>query len=342
MRLESVVEFLESLPGSKPSMDGSQMAVMCPWCDSDGTSKPHLSVKLEVDSGEPMLYQCFRASCGKRGVLKTDDLRLLGCRDKDVINELAQHNLTVNPHLEKEFAPRESREVALVNLPVGNNAEKLAYIQQRLGLRLEYEHLQELKIQLSLLDMLRLNDIKKLSASKKTVRNLDVYCIGFISMFRDYMVCRDITPDLKTGARYYTYRISGKPDPNDLRIYCIPRTIDLMDPRAAVINVAEGPFSILGAYLNTDLGRDRPNSLWLANCGSQYEKTILTVCRQFGLLKVRINIWSDSEIKIGLYQKLKKGLKGHLDIRNLCIYYNRDAEDFGVPKSRIRVEEVTL
>ena len=115
-----------------------------------------------------------------------------------------------------------------------------------------------------------------------------------------------------------------------------------MDPHSAIINVAEGPFSILGAYLNTDLGRERPNNVWLANCGSEYTNTILRVCKQFGLLKVRINIWSDSEIKLNKYQKLYRDLKNRMNIRRMIIYYNRAAEDFGHAARNIEVQTATV
>ena len=324
--------------------DGVNVSFKCPFC-GDSNSDPdghHFSLKVDVDPGEPLRYQCFRASCGVRGALKTSTLQEMGIRDMAVITELAQYNKTVSKDFDTPFVTREARDYAIVNLPVGNNLEKLKYINRRLGTAMSADQLKDFKIQLSLLDLLRINDIKKLSVSKTAARNLDVYAIGFISMFSDYMICRDVTPDMKTGMRYYTYRISGKPDPNDLRIYTIPHEIDIMDPKSAVINVAEGPFSILGAYLNTELGEERPNSVWAANCGSQYINTILRVCKQFGLLKVRINIWSDSEISIGAYKKLYNSLKGRLDIRRMTVYYNDISDDFGHPKSEIKVREATI
>ncbi|MCM1230074.1 MAG: hypothetical protein NC489_08075 [Ruminococcus flavefaciens] len=270
-------------------------------------------------------------------------LEEIGITDQAVYNEVAAHNRTISPTFDRALKMGTKKDIRIVNLPVGNADIKLQYINNRLGTRLSIEELGEYKIQLSLLDMLRLNDINKLAVGKNHARALDVYCIGFVSMFSDYLICRDISPTGVTGKRYYNYQIAGKTSGKDaIKIYSIPRIIDIMDPKSAIINVAEGPFSILGAYFNTTLGDEHPNSIWLANCGAQYENTILRVCKQFGLLKVRINIWSDSEIQLGAYRKLYNQLRKRLDIRRMTVYYNDKAEDFGHTKQDIRIREATI
>lgn len=344
MRLPLLYEALSQFENFHESGDGRNISTRCPLCGGS-RSDPNdhtFSVKIDVEDGEPIYFQCFRASCLRKGVLRSDTLQEIGITNMDVLLEVANHNKTISAEFDKPFTVRQSRDYALVNLPVGNALMKLAYINNRLGTNLAVEDLKDFKIQLSLLEMLRINDIKQLSVKKSRAQLLDVYCIGFISMFKDYMICRDVSSDMKTGNRYYTYRISGRPDPNDLRIYSIPREVSLMDPKSAIINVAEGPFSILGAYLNTDLGAEHPNSIWVANCGSEFENTIIRVCKQYGFLKVRINIWSDSEIKVEKYEKLYKQLKDRLDIRRMIVYYNDKDDDFGHPRHSIKIREVTV
>ena len=341
--LEMLSQFLLDRNRSFQSGDKRQVYCMCPRCDSESTSRPHLSVLVDPEPTEGIKFNCFRASCLWKGAITTKILKNdFECSDPAVLDEVAQHNLNVNPYLEKDFDVRESREYAIVNLPVGNNKAKMRYIQNRLGVKLQYEQLKDLKIQLSLFDMLRINDIKKLAAGEGTSKMQDVYGVGFVSMFNDYLIVRDITPDNKTGRRYYNYSIAGKKDKGDIKLYCIPKNINLLDPRSAVINVAEGPFSILGAYLNTDLGGERKNNLWLACCGAQYESVIMRACKQFGLLKVRIHIWSDSEIKLAQYQKLYSKINDRLDIRAFFVHYNEKAEDFGHRKSDIKINTIKL
>lgn len=337
MKLPQLYAALRSMPNYRESSDGTQAQIKCPIC-GDSRHDPtaaHLSIKIDVKPNEPVLYQCFRASCQAKGALKTSTLQEWGITNLDVLTELAEHNRNVSKTFDREFVSKKQKEYTLVNIANEANQAKLSYLNRRLGTNLEAKDLKDLKIQLSLIDMLRINEIKRFSAKQDTVYALDQCCIGFVSMYNEFMICRDITPKMVTGKRYYVYRISGKPDPNDMRVYCIPTEIDLMDPHAAVINVAEGPFSILGAYLNTDLGRDKRNSIWVANCGAQYQNTILHVAKQYGLLRCHINIWSDSEIPLSQYTSLYKSLKNRLDIRSMTVWYNQAADDFGHSKKDI-------
>lgn len=342
MKLPLLSRALQAMDGYKESGDGSNCTIRCPFCGGSANDISSLSIKIDVKPGEPLWYQCFRASCGKKGAITSTTLQEMGITNMDILMEIARHNKAIGDNFDKPFYVRDAKNIVTVNLPIEDNREKLQYINKRLGTNLGIQDLSTYKIQLSLIEMLRLNNIRRLSVKQNAALAIDENCIGFISMYNDYMICRDISPDQKTGMRYYTYRISGKPDPEDLKIYSIPREIDIMSPKSAVINVAEGAFSILGAYLNTDLGCEKPNSVWVANCGSQYENTILRVCKQYGLLKVRINIWSDSEIKIGNYRKLYSKLKDRLDIRRFTVYYNDAADDFGHKRSDIKIREVTL
>lgn len=343
MKLPLLYEALCQLPHDISS-DGVQLTVSCPYC-GDSTSNrdaKHFSIKIEPDDKEPVLCRCWLAKCGHTGILKTYDLQLLGITDLAVISELSAYNRSINKNFDRFFVSRKPREFEAVNLSSQYNERKLAYINKRLGQTLTFSDLRDYKIQLSLYDMLNLNSIKRLAFSKDRCDLLDEFTIGFVSIYSDYLICRDITPNLMTGMRYTNYRIAGKPNPNDMKLYSIPREIDLLDPHAAIINIAEGPFSILGAYLNTELGTEKPNSVWLANCGSDYRNNILYITKRYGLLRVRINIWSDSEVKADRYRKLYQTLKDFMDIRAFTVYYNAKAEDFGHAKKDIRVEAVTI
>ena len=343
MKLPLLYEALCELP-HKLSTDRNQIMLRCPYCgdSTHNKSEKHFSIKINPADGEPVLCRCWLAKCNHTGILKTYDLQLLGITDLEVISELSQYNRNLNKSYDRIFIPRKPKQYEAVNLPQDYNEDKLAYINNRLGANLTFADLREYKIQLSLYDMLEINSIKRLAFGRTKCDLLNAYTIGFISIYSDYLICRDITSTLETGMRYTNYRISGKINPEDMKLYSIPREINLLDPHSAIINVAEGPFSILGAYLNTSIGTEKPNSAWLANCGSDYRNTILHICKQYGLLKVHINIWSDSEIKLDRYQVLYQSLRPFLDIRKFVVYYNRKADDFGHPKKDIKIEQVTL
>lgn len=354
MKLEKIVGFLKSLPVYSESTDKTQIYVRCPFCgDSRKDSKStHFSIKVDVREGEPMMYRCFQPDykCGAKGIFKTDTLQKLGCIDMDTILELSQYNASISKHLDANFVSKKAKDYQLVNLDNKFNRFKLTYINQRLGTKLNTSDLRDLKIQLGLAEFINLNNIKRLAFKPKMCEILDQYCIGFMSMYSDYIIFRDFSDDPIigsekqpiTGRRYTMYRTSGKPNPEDMKLYSIPTDIDLLDPNPANINIAEGTFTILGSYLNTDIGRDQRNNIFLANCGTGYKQTIDHICRQYGLLKVNINIFSDSEVPIFMYQKLYNAVKDRYDIRSFIVYYNDAAEDFGHAKKDIKIRKVTI
>ena len=342
MRLEKVCDFLKTQPRYRDS--GSQVMLKCWICNDSGKNdKPgNMSIKIDVEPGEPMVYHCFRSACGASGFLRTEDLQTMGCNDIDTLMELSAWNREVNPRLEKKFHAKENRGYQLVNLAISDNLGKLKYINTRLGTSFEFQDLRNYKIQLGLYEFLRINRINRLAFAEDKCDLLDEYTIGFLSMYSDYLICRDITKKIVTGNRYTTYRIRGKAKEDDMKIYCIPGELDILDPNPVDINIAEGTFSILGAYLNTNLRKKQKNQIWLANCGSGYKTTLLHTSRQFGLLDVNLHIWSDSEIKIGKYERLMQDAKDHMHLNSVTVYYDGIAEDFGHSKNQIRVESVEL
>lgn len=162
-----------------------------------------------------------------KGALRTDSLQALGCMDMDTIMELSEHNAHISKNFDKAFVTKTQRDYQLINLVNRDNAKKLEYVNRRLGMDFEMQNLREFKIQLSLYDMLNLNGIRKLSFSRKICDMLEAYTVGFVSMYKDYLICRDITPNLEMGRRYYMYRTSGVPDIEDMKIYSIPREISI-------------------------------------------------------------------------------------------------------------------
>lgn len=342
MRLEKVCDFLRTQPRYRES--GGQMQLACWHCgDSKNTNKPgNLSIKVDVEPGEPMAYICFRAECGATGILTTDDLQTMGCTDTDTLMELAAWNKQISPRLEKKFNVKQNQGYQFVNLAISDNKAKLDYINTRLGLNLGFKDLRNFKIQLGLYEFLKINYIDRLAFPQRVCDLLDKYTIGFLSMYGDYLICRDITKRMVTGNRYTTYRIRGKATEGDMKIYSLPTEIDILSPKPTNIHIAEGAFSIIGAYMNSGFKETKGNNIWMANCGSGYKTTLLHTSRNFGLLDVNLHIWSDSEIKLEKYEKLIKDAKPHMKIYSATVYYNSIAEDFGHAKSQIETRKVEL
>lgn len=343
MRLPLVAKFLQTVPRYKESGDRKQCQLKCCFCgDSNKSDHGHLSIKLDIDKGSPIVYKCFRAECQRSGILTTEILQQLGCNDMNTLLELSKYNQTVSKSLDKSFNDKSNKNYTLVNLDIKSNMDKLAYINARLGTQFDTNDLKQFKIQLGLYEFLNVNYINHLSFSKSFCDLLDQYTIGFLSMYSDYLICRDITKNLRTGNRYTMYRASGKPDPNDMKLYCIPTEIDLIDPTPAEIHIAEGTFSILGAYLHTGIGHEQRNSIWLANCGSEFNNTLMHVVKQYGFLTIILHIWSDSEIKMEKYEKLVRSLTGRVRIKAMFVHYNTKADDFGHGPKNIKTSTIQL
>lgn len=327
--LTRVIEFLKSTPHANYYNGNSHIRIRCPYCGGSRSSDvAEFSIKVSVEDNEPLLFKCFRASCGKAGVLTPDTLQLLGCNDMDTLVELATWNKTATKK-SKAFTIRKRKDLEIINVNNELVKYKLQYINDRLGINLSVDELNKYRIQLNLYDFIRGNGIKKLAYSKNYCDALNNNCVGFISMYQDYMILRDCTKNMVTGRRYHMYRTLGVINPDDTKIYAIPTDIDLLSPEPAELHVAEGAFSLLGAYFHTNFGRRRRNQIFLANCGSQYKNTILSTCIQYGLLEIELFIYSDTGIDIKHYKHLIKQLSDIINIKSCKVLYNKSSDDFG-------------
>lgn len=343
--INSVRDFLTSLPYANVSTDQTHVMVRCPFCGDSPKSRTstHFSIKMDVTDNTPMLYQCFQPDyrCQAKGILTTDVLMTLGCTNMDTLIDLAKFNTTISKKIEK-YNIKKKKQYELVNLNTKLNNRKIEYINGRLGTKFHVDELRDMKIQLGLYDFLNLNNIHKLAFKEKMCDIIDQCCVGFVSMYSDYIIFRDISSSQLTKRRYTMYRTSGEPQIDDMKLYCMPTDIDLLDPNPANVNIAEGTFSILGAYHNTDIGKDMHNNLFLANCGTGYLKTIEHIAKQYGLVKMNINIFSDSEVKIHRYEKLYKTVDKRFDIVNFNVYYNVISDDFGHKRKDIKVSKIRI
>lgn len=342
--LDLVQDFLRGLPKFQLTGDGTWATCECWVCGGyEDSSQGSMSIKFQPEDGEVIGYNCFRASCGVHGMLRPEDLERMGCMDPNTLIQLANHNAATSGKPSNKFIMRKQRDFTMVNLNNETNQLKLAYINKRLGTKFTTSELRDYKIQLSLYDFIRINNIHQLAYSERYCDVLNKWCIGFVSAYQDYLILRDISKKEFTGKRYTQYRIMGKSEKGDTKIYTIPRDIDLLDPHPADINLAEGAFSLLGAYLHTgDVGFHHPNSVWAANCGSQYRNTLMHLTRQYGLLDVCLHVWSDSEIKIEKYEQLIREVKDHMNLVSVQIHYNERAEDFGHAKKDIGIYTIQL
>lgn len=344
MKIKSVVAFLKTLP-HRESGNGSNIMVRCPFCGDSKKNRDstHFSIKVDVQEGSPLLYQCFQPSyrCGAKGVLTSSVLQKLGCRNMNTLLDLSKYNKSI--HIVKDkFHEKRNRQYTLVNPLTSQNIKKAEYVNSRLGVNLTPSEMKALKIQLSLFEFLETNYIRKLSYPIDVCEVLDKATVGFVSAYDDYLICRDITKRQITGRRYTMYRTSGDTSPDDMKLYIIPAKIDIMSPKATVIHLAEGTFSILGAYLHTGMQEKGRNNIYIANCGTGYRNSIEHIAKQYGFCNMQIHIYSDNDVPIKEYEKLHKIISSVYDIESFKIHYNTLKEDFGYPSSQIKIKTCTI
>ena len=87
---KEIEDFLFSKYDAKKSSD-IWVNIKCPYCDAN-SSKRHFYVCM--DDNRPMVYRCFRASCGARGVLNRKIARHLGIVSTHLLEFIDKEYLT--------------------------------------------------------------------------------------------------------------------------------------------------------------------------------------------------------------------------------------------------------
>jgi hypothetical protein len=341
--IEIIKEYL--LGRERAFTSSSNIIMRCPFCgDPKSTRSANFSVRVDIEEKEPFLYQCFRADCQAIGLLTPEVLQTkFFCGEMDILLALSRHNSKVDKKI-KKFNGKIKRDLRIINLANNElNAKKLDYVNKRLGQNLSIKDLKDFKIQLDLLEFLTMNNIRKYTMDPKFVEKLSTYSVGFLSAFEDYVICRTLNSSMFNN-RYIIYPIAKIVDNigGSLKFYIKPTQIDLLSDKASELHIAEGVLSILGAYFHSGSYPSDRNVLFIANCGAGYLNSISTTIKQYGLTKVRINIYSDSEIALDYYKKIKEKLSFITVIKEFNVHYNTLKEDFGYPASDIKITTYKL
>ena len=339
---EVIVDMLLSQPRSHYNLDRTKIMMRCPWC-GDSRSNPNetnFNVRIPDDQVSQWLYICFRASCGKSGIINQDFLRMLGHDNYQANVYLARINKESRKN--KKFNIKGKR--AISNFPNSNdklNMLKLKYVNDRLGLELTNIDLMKLKINTNLEELYKLNYLKIPERKSFYYSQLSSHTVGFISSYNDYLICRNVSNNEKI--KRYTILDIFEDDKSEekFKFYVIPTHIDILSQEPIVINICEGTFDILSIYYNTDIGKDYDNTVYVAVCGSSYHSTITHLIRQYGLTDIIINIFSDSNIKPSEYENIHNSVKIYCNTIRTNVFYNdfHGEKDFGISKDNIIVKK---
>lgn len=339
LAFEQIKEYLLEQPMARISPSGKELSMRCPFCGDSvkSSTSTNFSINIDPESNRFLNYQCFRSSCLTKGVVDQDFLDRLGFVKYDCIRELNNFLRVRNKQSgNKKYRGRIRKELSnVLNTSSKISNKKLEYINNRLGLDLSFKDLYDLKINLSLSDLLRINEVSIPKGKEFYYDALSNYGVSFISAYNDYVIIRDISKSGKLHKRYTNINIFDNYD-NVTKAYCIPTKLNLLSTEPTVINITEGAFDILGVYYHLDIDRNYENQLFLAASGAGIVNVIYHYIKQYGLINIKINIFSDSDVSVDKYKKLKK-IKELLFNFDVTIYYNTIKKDFGVKKDEINL-----
>ena len=339
--LEQFKEYLLSnMERGKMIPSGKEFCCACPFCGDSKTDRYATSFYINMDpnSDKFLNYHCFRAGCGSRGVVDENFFDLIRFNNRECIKDINSYFYNKGVMVGGVYRSKNSKKlVNVINSFSKLSDKKLEYINNRLGLSLSYEDIYNLKINLSLNELLSINEIEIPDSKVNYYTNLSNYGVSFISAYNDYVIVRDISKSSKLKKRYTNVNIFDNYK-NVTKAYCIPTEIDLLEPTPTVINISEGAFDIISVYHNLKINRKYKNQIFLAACGSGITNIIFAYIQQYGLINSKINIFSDSDVSIEKYKILYK-LKPYLKSFDIDVYYNNypGEKDFGVPKNKINI-----
>lgn len=334
-----MIQTLYNMSDYIKQVDGVEYRVRCPYCgDSQkNLNTGHLYIRIDPEDNYPMMYNCFR--CGQHGIVDEDFLATMGIYDTDLKSGVSYVNKTSDKKLINKYMGDDQILHFDFKIPPISRGKKIAYIEQRLGVSLTDQDLNNMKVIPSLKDFLLLNDIHYVTMPSYITQRLEDHYVGFLSYGSTYILFRDISGNEKY--RWIKYPII-KESRRSRVFYTMTSTLDLFTKETITINMAEGVMDILSAYKN--LGYDHKNTINIAVCGKQY-LTIINLMVSMGLVgnNVVVNIFSDNDERFNnknnkptTIQYFKKILAREKYIfKAINIYYNEIDKDIGVPKDKI-------
>ena len=311
----------------------------CPVCGDSRKSKNkgHLYINCKPTAEIPAWVKCHR--CGFSEVLNKSNYVL------ELLNIFSDENdylrKQFNSALTKRFGfsiMKNNQVKKLKLLPPLNNEYtrmKLKYINERLGIKLTQEKIEQYKIIFNLKDFLSYNKIQDTTCSNWKLNSLDESYVGFLSTNNEFINFRIIDDKLIDNyhKRYENYNIFGLEE-NTRRFITVKGKVNIM--KDIEINSCEGPMDLIGIREHI-MRCDDHNKIYVANMGMSAYSLMIYFIRK-GLIFNKLRIFADKGVNLDYYRELKKKL-GYRYKGEIEIIYNKykGEKDFGIPKDKIKL-----
>lgn len=332
-------EFLkQNMYGATVQAGGDEVVCKCKYCPDDGDHY-HMNISIPKTEADLSFFNCWK--CHTSGVVTYKKLLEWGLYDQGLFTELTTHNTVASTKSMAAMSDLQSstviRPLMVYNTPCAQNDIKLEYINERLGIGLNYHTANASNIILNVGELLYNNRLQNSTRDPRIFKDLSDYFVGFLSYDASYVNLRRIVPEgnlyRTVDKKYINYNIYGKKD-NTRKFYSIPSCVDITKP--IQIRIAEGPFDILSVKYN--LVGEEPNNCFFAVTGNEYLSLLRFLICGKGLINIVLHFYLDNDAA-GNYtwRSILDFLSGFPHIP-IYVHKNAIGKDMGVSKDQI--EEV--
>ena len=326
------------IPGAHEASGGKEIVCRCRYCpDSTDPNHGHMYISVPQESDDPILFHCFK--CQTSGVL--DSRTLMDWGIYDPIIGVNADKIISKASRSKKFVGYNREWYPFINYVQDKQlaAQKLAYINNRLGTNLTEADCMKQKIILNLREALDRNRIQQYTRHPNIVQQLNDNFVGFLSLDNNFVnmrrLCREGVVYDSIDKRYINYNIHGKKD-NTEKMYVMPTVLDLTIPMKVNIHVAEGPFDILSIRYNLRQN-ESDFSIFAAVTGSGYRGLVMHLINTFKIFYFDLHVYPDND-KFGDTRMVEE-LNYLISPYGATLYEHRNIypgeKDFGVSLSNI-------
>lgn len=316
---------------SKFRSSSGWLTTKCPYCDTN-SKKSHFNIKL-VDNS-PIIFKCFRATCGMGGMLNKKTLRKLGINKLELLDKIENEYLKFSKfHKNNEYYEKEE------SYKLGSISDLTEeYFKSRTNVSAE-EHQRTFRIVSSITEFRDLNKNKIKHSKLDFLIKHEANGKKFISFLNDrytMLYYREIGGSELKGKTSIvnTSDVTLKHKPYSLQN---KGEINLHDKGSATLFLAEGTFDIINTYLY--FGKNI-NATFVASTSFTASKSIIM---EFSKYKYHpyIVIMSDDDVDIQYY---RFNILKYTDSRisHLIVIYNEFYKDMGDFKYGFKPKRIDL
>lgn len=295
-----------------------EIIIRCPYCGDSikHSNKGHFYIG---ESSGTFLYQCKRAECNATGILNKRVIEDLGIFDLELFAELTKINsFSIYKNINTSNNYNLKYDTYDYNVFKNIYTKKMDYLYSRI-FNLDEIDLSKYRIILSPTNFFQTYGIKLNSYQSSILMNLEHNSIGLLNGNGSNISFRYI--DENSKYRYFKIKLNNETD-----IYTISNSIDLTNQNYLTINICEGVFDCINIYSRI---RKNDNEIYAAANGSDYISKLEYLCKQSGLLNLKINIYRDSDHSVN---KIINQFKNSILKDSINIYSNTLEKDYSYEK----------